>query len=362
MIRVLHMVGTMDLGGQETFIMNIFKNVDRTKYQFDFVVQSNNIGYYEEEIKEMGGKIYRITNFSKNPIKHIIELRRIFKDNHYDVFHRHANSSIIFIDLLVAKISKVKTRIAHCHSTHSNHNNVIHYIFRSFVNQTSNIRLACSKEAGLFMFGKSNFSVINNGINIKQFLFNQKTRKKIRKELNILDDSLVIGHVGRFAPEKNHDFIINFFERILEKGINNTILMLIGDGPCMDKIKKQVSSKKLEEKVIFLGNKNNVYDYLQAMDIFVFPSLYEGLGISLIEAQASGLKCIVSDRIPDEAIVTKNVIKKELDAIDDWTNILLEFQENEYDRAVFSKNDKLYSYDIINTTNEICKIYKKGSE
>ncbi len=362
MIRVLHMVGTMDLGGQETFIMNIFKNVDRTKYQFDFVVQSNNIGYYEEEIKEMGGKIYRITNFSKNPIKHIIELRRIFKDNHYDVFHRHANSSIIFIDLLVAKISKVKTRIAHCHSTHSNHNNVIHYIFRSFVNQTSNIRLACSKEAGLFMFGKSNFNVINNGINIKQFLFNQKTRKKIRKELNILDDSLVIGHVGRFAPEKNHDFIINFFERIQEKGINNTILMLIGDGPCMDKIKKQVSSKKLEEKVIFLGNKNNVYDYLQAMDIFVFPSLYEGLGISLIEAQASGLKCIVSDRIPDEAIVTKNVIKKELDAIDDWTNILLEFQENEYDRAVFSKNDKLYSYDIINTTNEICKIYKKGSE
>lgn len=362
MIRVLHMVGTMDLGGQETFIMNIFNNIDRTKYQFDFVVQSNNIGYYEETINDMGGKIYRITNFSRNPIKHIIELRRILKNNHYDVFHRHANSSIIFIDLLVAKLSKVKTRIAHCHSTHSNHNNIIHYIFRAFVNKTSNVRLACSKEAGLFMFGNATFNVINNGINIEQFLFNPKIRKKIRNELNIPENSFVIGHVGRFAPEKNHEFIIDLFKKIQDKKINNPILMLIGDGQNIEKIKNQVFSKSLEKKVLFLGNKNNVCDYLQAMDIFVFPSLYEGLGISLIEAQASGLKCIVSDRIPDEAIVTENVAKKGLNSVDDWANLIMKFHDNDYDRKIFSRNDKLYSYDIINTTREICKIYKRGSD
>lgn len=357
MKKIIHMVGTMNLGGQETLIMNVYNKIDRNKYQFDFIVQSNEKGFYDDEIKRLGGKIHVITRLTKNPVKHILELRKILKNDSYCAFHRHTNSSIIFIDLVVAKLCKIKNIIVHSHSTHSNRSNIIHYLFRPFINWFSTHKIACSHDAGKFMFGKSKFEIINNGIDVKKFIFNNKVREKLRKKFNFKNTDIVIGHVGRFTDEKNHEFIIKMFDTIRgENDKHNYYLLLIGDGPNRDYIEQLVNESELDKCVSFLGNVTNVYDYLQCMDLFVFPSKYEGLGISLIEAQAAGLNCLIGDVIPKEAILTDHVFKYSLDDYKAWSEAIKKIKLTS--RKVYSDNDLIYNYDINKTVSDFCTLYE----
>lgn len=351
--RILQIVGTMNMGGQETFIMNVFRNIDRNKIQFDFIVHSIEEGYYEQEIKDLGGKIYKITPISKNPIKHCKELLRIMKKNNYVAIHRHTNSSIVFLDLMMAKFANIKQRVVHSHSTKVDKDLVVHKICRPLLNLFATKRLACSREAGEWLYGKKrNYEIIPNGINIEKYKYNEKERNKIRKELKI-ENKTVIGHVGRFTEAKNHKFLLDILEKIKDK---NYILLLVGSGKLENEIKAYANKLKIYDNIIFLGTRNDVYNLLNAMDIFVFPSIYEGLPISLIEAQTNGLKCIISDAISKEVCITDLVQQLDLKfGVKNWVNEIL--KEKNKSRVKYNDIVKNTKYNVENVVNTLKKIY-----
>lgn len=354
MIRVLHIVGNMNMGGQETFIMNLYRKIDTNKIQFDFVVHSKERGYYDDEIERLGGKIYRILPMGKSFMRHCKELYRILKENRDYIVHRHTCSSIIAIDLLIAKIAKIQKIIVHCHATKATNHSNLNVLFKPLMNRLANIKLACSKSAGEFLFGeKQKFEVINNAIDIEKFKFNEKIRRIIRTEYKV-NNKLVIGHVGRFDKAKNHKFILEIFEKILQKQ-NNSELWLVGDGVLKTEIEEIAKQKRLSEKIRFFGTKNNVNELMSGMDTFIFPSIYEGLGIVLIEAQMSGLICTVSDRIQEEAIVTDNVNILSLDSgVEEWSNTIL--NSRKIDRHILN-NPKIDSYKIDNLIKKMENVY-----
>lgn len=359
-IHILHIIGRMNVGGAETFIMNIYRNIDRNKIQFDFVVHTKERCAYDDEIEKLGGKIYRIPELSKHPIKNMIELAKILKqdDIKYSTVHRHTNTSIVFTDLIISKIMKVKKIIVHSHSTNAK-NPILHKIFRPFM-RIANIRYACSKEAGKWLFGKNvNFTVINNGIDLEKYKVNDIVRNEVRKELNINPDEILLGHIGRFNKAKNHNFLVDIFYE-LQKDINAK-LVLVGTGELENDIKNKVKEMQIENKVIFLGLRKDVYRILQAMDIFVFPSLYEGLGISLIEAQVAGLPCLVSNAIQDEAIITNNVKKLSIERnnIKEWIENIENISRNKtiIDREINQNDSKIKKFNIIEVTKKLEEIY-----
>lgn len=354
MERVLHIVGNMNMGGQETFIMNVYENIDRRKVQFDFIVHSKEEGYYDKRIEELGGRIYRIFPISKHPIKSIKQLIDIIKKNKYTILHRHTSSSVVAIEILIARILKVKKIIVHSHNNSSKHK-IINKIFRPILNLCANYKFACSEDAAKWLFGKKHYKevkIIYNGINLQNFLYNEEIRKKIRTQFNI-KDNIVIGHIGRFEYQKNHKFIINIFSELL-KNNKKYELWLIGDGKLKEEIEDYIGSKKIKEHVKLFGIVDNVNELLQGMDIFIFPSIYEGLGISLIEAQISGLKSIVSEAIQEEAIITDNVYRIPLSKTDLWKKKIESIKQ--YCRHI-TINSKMNNFSINNVSKTLEKIY-----
>lgn len=307
-IRVLNIFMKLDRGGAETFVMNVYRHIDRTKVQFDFLVHGDKVGAYEEEIQKLGGRIYRLplmTDFFayKKAIKQ-------FFDNYpnYKIIHSHASELGLFI-FREAKKRGIPYRICHAHSAPQGVSvkTPLRYMFKKGMTGVSNEFFACSDKAGIWQYGKHcRFTVVKNGISVKDFAFDNTIREEVREQLGI-QNKLVIGHVGRFETPKNHSFIIDVFEQV--SGKIDAVLLLVGDGSLRSEIEKKVRDKGLTDKVIFLGSQQNVSKYLNAMDIFMFPSFFEGLGIVLIESQANGLRSYVSDRIPPEAIVTDLVTK-----------------------------------------------------
>lgn len=354
--RILHMVGKMDMGGQETFIMNLYRNINRQKIQFDFIVNTKQEGYYDKEIESLGGKIYHITSLSKNPIAHCRELKDILSNDEYDIIHRHTCSSIVAIDLLVAKFAKVNNRIVHSHANKTEKFPLFNYLFRPILNFVSTQRLACSREAACHLFGKKKgkkAEVIVNAIDTEKYKFNPDIRLKLRKEYES-EKKLVIGHVGRLEPAKNHKFLIDVFCDYNQKN-KDAVLWLIGSGSLEEELKEQVKLKEIEDKVKFLGTKNNIEELLMAMDVFVFPSIYEGLGIALIEAQCSGLECLASSNIQDEAIITDRVKRIDIDDSKKWIEALDKIEIN--DRQIVY-NDEIKKYDINELVKHMYKVWR----
>ena len=354
MERILQIVPNMQSGGLETFIMNMYRNIDRSKFQFDFIVHYRERKFYDDEIEKMGGKIYRFSlRNDNNIIKYIIELDAFFKKHkEYKIIHCHM-ASIGFLAFLLAKKNGIKIRIAHSHN--SNTENTLKGVIKSILikpfKYLSTHRLACSEQAGKFLFGKMKFKVVENAIDISEFLYNFDVRQKVRKELN-LQNKFVIGHIGRFCKQKNHDFLIDCFAKF-HKENNESVLLLIGEGELKEKIQTKVKELNLDESVIFLGNRKDVNELYQAMDCFAFPSKFEGLGIVLIEAQVSGLKVIASTNIPEEAIITDN-IKLLNTEINLWI-------ENIKDISMHTERGKLdnriYRYDITFVANKLMRMY-----
>lgn len=340
-IRVLHFVPYLQAAGSETYIMNMYRNIDRNKVQFDFVVHSAKKSYYDDEIKKLGGNIYYMTiKDDKNIFKYIHDIRKLFKNHReYKIIHS-AMPSLAFLYLSIAKMSKIPIRIAHSHSAsyEKNIKGVMKHITTKFIPFFSNEYFACSNEAGKYMFGKRKFSVLNNAIDLEKYKFNKNIRKKIKKELKIEDETFVIGHVGRFSSEKNHIFMLNVLKKLIQKR-ENTLLIFIGTGALEEKIKEQVKNMKLEQNVLFLGVRNNVNEIMQAFNIQILPSLFEGLPITIIESQANGLITYCSDKVSLEAKLTDKIIFLPLDE-KIWVKNINETQK-EYDRENFKK-DKLY--------------------
>ena len=281
-IIIAHIMGKWNGGGVESVVMNYYRNIDRNKIQFHFLCDEDSTDIPYEEIEKLGGKVIVIPPYQKL-FKYQKELYRIFKENNYKIVHSHINALSVF-PLRIAKKAKIPVRITHSHSTSNKKEwkkNILKMILRPLSKLYANNYFACTEYAGKWLFGKKvverkELNVINNAIDLKKFKFNENTREDLRKELGIKEETLIIGHVGRFMKQKNHEFLIDVFEEAIKQD-NNMYLILVGQGPLEDKIKEMAKEKGIEDKILFLGQRNDVNKLYQAMDIFVLPSLYEGL-------------------------------------------------------------------------------------
>lgn len=321
-IRILHVVTYMGRGGLETMIMNYYRHIDRSKVQFDFLVHRDFEADYDAEILSLGGHIYHLP--SLNPIsKHYLSALDNFFSEHkaYRIVHCHLDC-MAGIPLKYAKKHGIPVRIAHAHSSSQTKDKkyLLKLLYKRNIPQNANHLFACAEAAGQWMFGTDNFRVLNNAIETKSYIFNANTRRSARQEFGINDDTLVVGHVGRFMAPKNHDFLLRIFAKLPE----NSQLLLVGDGELRMNAEKQSDELGIRDRVIFTGLRSDVNRLLQAMDVFVFPSLYEGLPVSIIEAQAAGLPCLISDKVPIECKKTDLVTQIPLDAGEDaWAKAVL---------------------------------------
>ena len=357
--RVLQIIRTMNIGGAETLIMNIYRNIDRNQIQFDFLV--NGEGKYDDEIRQLGGRIYLIPYLTEvGQFKYVKELKDFFKEHpEYTTIHSHIDQ-VSGIIVETAKKSGVPVVISHSHNT-QNSNNILGKIYKSYlqskINKNTDIKLACGEDAAKWLYKNeaSDAIIIKNGIDTEKFFFSYENREKIRSELNISDETVVIGHVGRFSKQKNHKFLIDIFYEY-QKVTSDSRLVLVGDGELRKEIEEQIGKLGLAEKVILLGIRKDINEIYSAFDFFVFPSLYEGLSLVSIEAQSSGLKILASDTIDHACNITENITFMGLEkSANVWAEHIcktpLEDRSKVKERIVNS------GYDIKNTVNKIEKIY-----
>lgn len=303
--RILNIISNLRKGGTEQFVMNYYRNVDRTKIQYDFLVLSNEKGIYEEEINNLGGRVYKIPSFKTDPVKNISQRTKFFKNHQYDVVEIHAPNPMRFSYAKTAKKYGTKYVIYHAHNTSNKPKTFLNRMAENQISKYCDYKFSCSGQAGKYVFGMDDFTVIPNAIDVNTFAFNNELRKKIRHEFNVTD-SLIVGHIGRLTEQKNHKFLINVFKELVRLD-EKARLLLIGDGELKSELKTIVKENGLQNNVIFLGVRQDTPALLSAMDVFVLPSLWEGLGIVGIEAQSSGLPCLFADTITEEICFTDNV-------------------------------------------------------
>ncbi len=356
--RIVHMLNSMGMGGTENLLMNLYQNLDREKYQFDFILQSKNESIFENQIKELGGNIYKIPRIEKHPLKHLLELRKILKKNEYIAFHRHTANSIVFTDLVMAKLANIRKIVIHSHST-SHPKAWLNKLFRPLAYALADEHLACSKAAGEWLYGNKHFDILNNGIQTGKHEYSEQTRKMTREKFGFTDDDIVIGHVGRFDEPKNQRYLIEVFEQ-LTKLSNQYKLVLCGDGELRGELNLYCKENGFGDKVLFLGVRKDVNEILQAMDLFAFPSKYEGLGMALIEAQLTSLPCFISPYIPEEAIYNNNILKLGIEETnkEEWVKQIIALPITTAYRTY--KNEALYNdYNIKNVVAKLCEMYEK---
>ena len=359
-IRVAQIIGVASNGGVESIVMNYYKNIDRSKVQFDFLVESESQIINKKEIESMGGRVIFIPSY-KSLFKYNRALKRIFKENKYDIIHSNMNTLSVF-PLRVAKKCGAKIRIAHSHSTSNRKEklrNFLKNILRKFSKIYATHYFACSEEAGRYQFGDKAYNdgkvaIINNAIDFEKFKYNETIRKNIRKEYGV-ENNLVIGHVGRFVSVKNHSFLIDVFSQICKKE-PSSCLLLVGEGPLQSEIVEKVESLGLKDKVIFAGSSCNVAALYNAMDVFAFPSLYEGLGMALIEAQINGTKCVYSQAIPKEAIISDKAFVADISNEKEWVSKISENFNLNRSKSLLYNEEK---FDIRIQSGELVNKYIK---
>ena len=327
MIRILHVFGKLNMGGAESRIMDLYRNIDRSKIQFDFVVHGDERGFFEDEIESLGGHIYRVMQYKVvNQAEYVSAWKKLMAEHagEYKMIQGHMTSTAS-IYLPIAKANGIETTIAHVRSAgvDPGPKGIMTRVLRMNLANKADYLFACSQLAAISAFGKKAFNAgrttfIPNAIDTKKFKFSTQIRDEVRKELGI-EDKFVIGHVGRFHYAKNHEYLLRVFKEILDKKASgNTnldpVLMLVGSGPKMDEMQNLAKELGISDSVLFLGNKADVYRYYNAMDCFVYPSRYEGLPGTVIEAQANGLRCLISDRICREVYVTDSIMGMSIDA------------------------------------------------
>ena len=325
MIRVLQIIGSLDYAGVETVVMNYYRHIDRAKVQFDFVTCTKKEERYTKEILSMGGIIYNLPSRSREPFAYMKKLKQVIQENKYSIVHIHQNSASMTMDAIVARRCGVKTIIGHSHNTACN---ILwqHYLLKPLVNFFVTDRIACSKDAGNWVFGnRQDLRIINNAIDAEIFNFDKSMRDLYRKELE-LEDKYVVGFVGRFHEQKNLTRLIEIFRKINDE---NVALLLIGEGPEKDVLVEKTTD--ISHRVKFLGRREDVNYLMSAMDVFVMTSIYEGLPVVVVEAQASGLHVVVSDKVPAPDILGMIDIVG-LDETDDfWVEKIM--QKREFDRV-----------------------------
>lgn len=363
-IRIAQIIGKWVGGGVEAVVMNYYRNIDHSKIQFDFICDEDSTNIPYEEIEKLGGKIIIVPPYQKIN-QYTKQLTKVLQEGKYKIVHSHINALSVF-SLYCAKKAGVPVRIAHSHSTTNKaewKKNLMKQCLRPLSKIYATDYMACTEHAGRWLFGNKVFDsgkvyVLNNAIDLKKYEYNEKMRKTKRKELNIDENTIVIGHLGRFMKQKNHAFLIDVFAEIHKKN-EHTVLILAGQGPLMEEIKAKVEELGLEKSVQFLGQRNDANELYQAFDVFVLPSIYEGLGLVLIEAQCAGNLCFASTEVPEIAKVTDNLKFVPLsESPEKWADIILNTLSN-HKREEHTKEIQNACYDI---KEEAKKLEKKYNE
>ena len=354
-VRVLQIVPNMQAGGLETLIMNIYRNIDRDKVQFDFLVHYQGDYFYDSEIRSLGGNIFKLSfRDDKNFIKYIRDLAHFFSSHKYDIVHCHMGSTALFT-LGMAKIYGVKNRILHSHnsSTENTFKGKVKSYLLKVSKVFSNQYFACGLSAGEFLYGKKEFKIIKNAIDVEKFANAQKRNDPV---LNSLEESFVIGHVGRFNEQKNHKFLIEIFSQYYKTN-PNSFLVLVGDGELKSEIIKKVEECGLTNSVIFYGTSGNMEEIYKWFNVFVLPSLFEGLPVVGVESQAAGIPCLFSNTISREVGFTDYAKFLPIDCgTDIWVDNLKKAYEGEIKPSTVEDVRKA-GYDIKSEAKRVEQIY-----
>lgn len=367
-VRILQVLGCLDRGGAETMVMNLYRSMDASKLQFDFVVHTKSKGAYDSEVKKLGGRIYHAPRYCVlNHVQYVMWWKKFLRNHsEYKVMHAHIRSTAA-IFLSIAKHME-RITIAHSHSTSNGagFQGMVKDIWQWPIRYVADYLFSCSDEAGKWLFGKravqgSNYRIIPNGIDCRQFAYSEIERGKVREELGIEGNCFVIGHIGRFHEAKNHKFLLQVFKKILGK-TSNARLLLVGDGKLRKEMEQRCKSLGISEQTIFAGLQPHPERFYQAMDIFLFPSLWEGLPMSVIEAQVAGLPCIISDKITGNAQLTDLVMYESIDKMPIvWAERCMKYIGNIRTGLNMEQKKKMKKFDSANVAKEMEKFYMEAS-
>lgn len=362
MIRVLQITDNMTMGGIQSFIMNVYRHIDRTKVQFDFLLHHKFKFAFDDEIISLGGKIYYLPARNDGFVKNKKALAAFFKEHRdYQIVHMHESSLSYIEPLMAAKRCGINQRIFHAHSTSipkSLLHRMMHMWHKHSISKIATHYFACGEQALKWMYGgteaESKATIVLNGVDLHRFLYNEQKRKTLRGNLGLSENCIVLGHVGRFNEVKNHNFLIEIMLEV-SKLYPESRLILLGGGPLVGDIKAKVKMLGIEDLVLFLGIKQNVADYYQVMDVLVLPSFYEGFPVTLVEAQASGLPAILSNTISQEVAVNSNIIFLSLDiSAREWANVVVEIANKRLDNVDVLLESQ---FDINNTVKQLMSVY-----
>ena len=345
-----------DKSGIPNVICNLLSALDPKWFHIGYVSINKPSELFKEKLATINASLYVIPREISHPLRYINNLSKVARE--YDIIHVHGNSATMVLEMMAARISGVRVRIAHSHNTTCSMK-AIDTIARPLFYRLCNGRLACGTEAGKWLFGDKNFAVINNGINIHKFRFVEASRELVRSRLGIRDE-FIIGHIGNFVEQKNHSFLLDVFlsfTRLQPK----TKLLLLGDGPLRNSIESKVETYNLTDKVIFAGSVDHPEEYMNAMDIVAMPSLFEGLPLTLIEEQANGLHIVAADTITPDANISGNVRYLPLSDCDQWALIIKNMLENTHHNTVSSEKAvekiKAAQYDIESVSKNLSEYY-----
>lgn len=369
-LRVLHVTSVLRAAGIESFIMNIYKAIDRQKVQFDFLVMRDEKEFWDDTIDKMGGRKYGAkipkTHGALNRVKQeSVYLEHFLRIHHYDIVHIHATTPLKAAYLKAAEKAGVPVRIYHSHSAYVSGKSKMKYVMydicRKMIAKYATHCFACSKAAADWMYPKKlvqsgKVAVIPNGIDIGRFAYSIEKRQECRAELGIHQDAFVIGHTGRFTVQKNQKFVIDIFSQLIRR-VPNAELVLLGTGDLLQEVEKYSQSGEYHEKIHFLGVRPDVDRVLSAMDAYVMPSLYEGLPVAAVEAECSGLPCYLSDRITKEVAFTKQVHFLPIEKGADYWAKMIESITNDDERSLGSTAVARHGYDIAQTSQCLQQFY-----
>lgn len=365
-IRILHVLGKTDLGGAESRIMDLYRHIDRERIQFDFLVHTREEGFFDKEIKELGGHIYCVPRFCiYNYFEYRRRLKEFFSENHhYKLVQGHMTSTAA-IYLPIAKKAGIPVTVAHARSAGVDKGlkGKITGFMRRNLSKKADYLFTCSKLAGISVFGKKAVEAgktifIPNAIDCLRFAYDETKRQEIRNELG-LTNQYVIGHVGRFHYAKNHEYLLRVFAVLCQKTDCDLALLLLGEGQGMEQAKLLVKELGIKDKVYFAGNKANAADYYQAMDYFVYPSRFEGLPGTVVEAQSSGLRCLISDSICEEVSVTELVKTMSIQkAPEEWASYIAATMM--YERRSYAGEMQEAGFDVSMQAEKMMQFYETG--
>ena len=359
-VLVVINTGFVPYGGLTTVMMNYYRAMSKAGLQIDFASTNESPKELLEELHSEGSEYYCLGNRQKNLLNYQRKLKKLLKEKRYDIVHINGNSVSMCIELSAAKKADVPVRIAHVHNSRSSYRFIVimQKFLQRYFNDMCTYRIAVSDLAGKWLYGR-NYIVLNNAIDVNKYRFNENIRTNIRKKLK-LENKFVVGNVAKLNVQKNHVFLLAIFAE-LRKKCKNAVLLLVGGGVQENTLKEKCYEMGIENEVLFTGMVDNSQEYLQAMDVFVFPSLYEGLGMAVIEAQASGLTCIASDKVPIETKVSDNIEYLSLEQpSEQWADHILQYVscDNRSDMSnLASESIRTCGYDIEQEADKLRKIY-----